>query len=163
MPTGPSVLMLAQGMPASLSFPPGNPWKEPTPSMCRGLVSVSRRAESHRGDHEGGGSWGRHAGHKQKSATAAGRASERKSIQPTENELLLMFTEHLFRLSNMAPRFSAVGSRSPQRLLDVFWCCCSWHWPRDRVADWWGELAPPSEASSSAPHHLSLVSPLPES
>lgn len=113
---------------ASITEDPGNPWKEPTPSMCQGLVSVSGHAKNH---HEGGGSWGRHAGHKQKSATAAGRALERKSIQPTENELLLTFTEHLFRLSNMAPSFSAVGSWSPQHLLDVFWCCCSWHWPGD--------------------------------
>lgn len=128
---GLSVLMLAQGMPASLGFPPGNPWKKLTPSMCKGLVTVSGHAENHCGDHEGGGSWGRHAGHKQKSATAGGRALERKSIQPTENELLLTFTEHLFRLSNMAPSVSAVGSWSPQHLLDVFWCCCSWHWPRD--------------------------------
>lgn len=109
----------------------GNPWKEPTSSMCQGLVFVSGHAENHHGDQEGGGSWGRHAGHKQKSATAAGRASERKSIQPTENELVLTFTEDLFRLSNMAPSFSAVGSWSPQHLLANFWCCCSWHWPRD--------------------------------
>lgn len=127
-------LMLAQGMPASLGFSTGNPWKEPIPSICQGLVSVSGHAEKHCGDHEGGGSWGRHAGQEQKSATAAGRASERKSIQPTENELALMFTEHLFRLSNMAPSFSAVGSWSPQHLMDIFWYCCSWH---GQGAEWW--------------------------
>lgn len=126
--------MLAQGIPTSLGFPTANPWKEPTPSTSQGLGSVRGHAENPLGDHEGGGSWGRHAGHKQKSAAAAGRASERKTLQPTENELVLMFTGRLFRLSNMAQSCSAVGSWSPRHLLDIFRCCCSWHWPSGWVA-----------------------------
>ena len=126
--------MLAQGIPASLGFPTGNPLKEPTPSMSQGLGSVSGHAENHLGDREGEGSRGRHAGHKQKSAAAAGRTSKRKTVRPTENELVLTLTEHLFRLSNMAQSCLAVGSRSPRHLLDVFRCCCSWHWPSGWVA-----------------------------
>lgn len=126
--------MLAQGILPSLGFPTGNPWKEPTPSMSQGLGSVRGHAGNHLGDHEGGGSWGRRAGHKQKSAAAAGRASERKTLQPTENELVLTFAERLFRLSNMAQSCSAVGSWSPRHLLDNFRCCCSWRWPSGWVA-----------------------------
>lgn len=142
-------------------FFPRQPLERTHPSMCQGLVFVSGHAENHYGDHGGGGSWGRHDGHKQKSATAAGRALERKSIQPTENELVLTFTEHLFRLSNMAPSFSAVGSRSPQHSLVFFGVAV--HGTGQGTEWWWGELAPPSEASSSAPHLLSLVFPQPES
>lgn len=138
MGTGLSVLMPAQDILTSLGFPTGNPRKDPTSCMSQGVASVSVCVEDHLGACEGGGSWGRHAGHKQTSAATAGRASERKTVQPTENELVLMFTEHLFRLSNMAQSCSAVGSWSPQHSLDVFWC--SVH-GTGQVAGWrWGRL-----------------------
>lgn len=81
--TGPDA---SSGHASITGFSPREPLERTHPSMCQGLVFVSGRAENHCVDHGGGGSWGRHAGHKQKSATAAGRASERKSVQSTENE-----------------------------------------------------------------------------
>lgn len=47
--------MLPQGIPASLSFPTGNHWKESTPSMSQGLGSVNGHTENHLGNCESGG------------------------------------------------------------------------------------------------------------
>lgn len=76
-----------------------------------------------------------------------------------KNEIVLTFTEHLFRLSNTAQSCSALGSWSLRRLLDVFWCCCSWQRPSGWVAV--GRAGPIFVSLLLLPvlHLLSLVAP----